>query len=78
MTTIAHVETPGLEVFPELEQASAETVLRWGLDTFSPQVALAYSFHAEESVPIALLYFRNKVLNPALVRAQTTRRAGCQ
>ena len=74
MTTIAHVERPGLEVFPELEQASAETVLRWGLDTFSPQVALAYSFHAEESAP----YFRNKVLSPALVRAQTKRRAGCQ
>ena len=73
MTTIAHVETPGLEVFPELEQASAETVLRWGLDVIAAG-CFGYSFHAEESAP----YFRNKVLSPALVRAQTTRRAGCQ
>ena len=73
MTTIAHVETPGLEVFPELEQASAESVLRWGLDAIAAG-CFGYSFYAEESAP----YFRNKVLSPALVRAQTKRRAGCQ
>jgi len=40
----------------DLEQASAETVLRWGLDAFSPQIALACSFQAEESVLIDMMH----------------------
>lgn len=41
---------------PDLEQADAETVLRWALDKFSPKVALACSFQAEESVLIDMLH----------------------
>jgi 3'-phosphoadenosine 5'-phosphosulfate sulfotransferase (PAPS reductase)/FAD synthetase len=40
----------------DLEPASAETVLRWALDTFSPAVALACSFQAEESVLIDMMH----------------------
>jgi phosphoadenosine phosphosulfate reductase len=40
----------------DLDQASPETVLRWGLDTFSPQIALACSFQAEESVLIDMMH----------------------
>ena len=41
---------------PDLEEASAETVLRWALDKFSPRVALACSFQAEESVLIDMMH----------------------
>jgi len=56
MTTHEPGERPGLEVFPDLERASAETVLRWALDKFSPQIALACSFQAEESVLIDMMH----------------------
>src|SRR5512139_3768523 len=56
MTTNDTVEGPSLEVNPDLERASAETVLRWALDKFSPQIALACSFQAEESVLIDMMH----------------------
>jgi phosphoadenosine phosphosulfate reductase len=40
----------------ELERASAEAVVRWALDRFSPRVALACSFQAEESVLIDMMH----------------------
>src|SRR5258705_13962431 len=43
-------------VAPNLERAPAETVLRWALDSFSPKVALACSFQAEESVLIDMMH----------------------
>src|SRR6266853_1598152 len=43
-------------IAPNLERASAETVLRWALDSFSPKVALACSFQAEESVLIDMMH----------------------
>jgi len=56
MTTTDTVVGPSLEVNPDLERASAETVLRWALDKFSPQIALACSFQAEESVLIDMMH----------------------
>jgi len=56
MTTHEPGEKAGLEVFPDLEKSSAETVLRWALDQFSPQIALACSFQAEESVLIDMMH----------------------
>ncbi len=43
-------------IVSDLEQASAETVLRWALDRFSPQIALACSFQAEGSVLIDMIH----------------------
>src|ERR1043166_749755 len=40
----------------ELEQLSTQQLLGWALDTFSPRIALASSFQAEESVLIAMIY----------------------
>lgn len=44
------------QIAPDFERASAETVLRWALDKFSPRVALACSFQAEESVLIDMMH----------------------
>jgi len=44
------------EIEPDFAQASAETVLKWALDKFSPQIALACSFQAEESVLIDMMH----------------------
>ena len=44
------------EMTPDFEQTSAETVLRWALDKFSPRIALACSFQAEESVLIDMMH----------------------
>jgi len=44
------------ENLPDLAEASAETALRWALDKFSPNVALACSFQAEESVLIDMMH----------------------
>ena len=56
MTTNDTIERIGLEALPDLERASAETVLGWALDKFSPQIALACSFQAEESVLIDMMH----------------------
>ena len=40
---------------PDLEGASAEEVVAWGLDRFHPSIALACSFQQEESVLLDIL-----------------------
>jgi phosphoadenosine phosphosulfate reductase len=50
------IDSAATEITPDLEQASAETVLRWALETFSPQIALACSFQAEGSVLIDMMH----------------------
>ena len=40
----------------DLEKAPADAVLRWALDKFSPRIALACSFQAEESVLIDMMH----------------------
>jgi len=56
MTMTNAIESAATETTPDLEQASAETVLRWALETFSPQIALACSFQAEGSVLIDMMH----------------------
>ena len=56
MTMTNGIESAATEITPDLEQASAETVLRWALETFSPQIALACSFQAEGSVLIDMMH----------------------
>lgn len=56
MTSLNAQKIVDTEIAPEFEQASAETVLRWGLDKFSPRVALACSFQVEESVLIDMMH----------------------
>ena len=56
MTTLNAQKIVDTEMAPDFEQASAETVLRWALDKFSPRVALACSFQAEESVLIDMMH----------------------
>lgn len=41
---------------PDLEDLSAEEVVRWALETFHPGIALACSFQQEESVLLDLLF----------------------
>jgi phosphoadenosine phosphosulfate reductase len=55
MTSLNALERVDAKLTPDFDQASAETVLRWALDTFSPNVALACSFQAEESVLIDMM-----------------------
>jgi phosphoadenosine phosphosulfate reductase len=40
----------------DFDHASAETVLQWALEKFSPRIALACSFQAEESVLIDMMH----------------------
>ena len=44
------------EVTAGLEDLSTEEILAWALDKFSPRIALACSFQAEESVLIDLMH----------------------
>ena len=55
MTSLTTQELVNTEMAPDFAQASAETVLRWALEKFSPKVALACSFQAEESVLIDMM-----------------------
>jgi phosphoadenosine phosphosulfate reductase len=55
MTSLNALERIDTELTPNFDQASAETVIRWTLDKFSPNVALACSFQAEESVLIDMM-----------------------
>jgi phosphoadenosine phosphosulfate reductase len=48
-------ETEQFEIAPDIEQWPAELVLQWALDKFSPKLALACSFQAEESVLIDMM-----------------------
>jgi phosphoadenosine phosphosulfate reductase len=56
MASLNAEEVADREMAPDLEQASAETVLQWALDKFSPKIALASSFQAEESVLIDMMH----------------------
>ncbi|HEX9787494.1 MAG TPA: phosphoadenylyl-sulfate reductase, partial [Candidatus Binatia bacterium] len=44
------------EITEGLERLSAEEILAWALEKFSPRIALACSFQAEESVLIDLMH----------------------
>jgi phosphoadenosine phosphosulfate reductase len=52
---LSALERVDAELTPDFDQTSAETVLRWALDKFSPDVALACSFQAEESVLVDMM-----------------------
>ncbi len=56
MTSLNAQESVDGAIAPDLEPASAETILRWTLDNFAPKVALACSFQAEESVLIDMMH----------------------
>ena len=54
--TSLNAESAAREILPDLEYSSAENVLEWALEKFSPKVALACSFQAEESVLIDMMH----------------------
>ena len=54
--TSLNAESAAREILPDLEHSSAESVLEWALEKFSPEVALACSFQAEESVLIDMIH----------------------
>ena len=56
MTSLTAQKIPDDETLPDLAQASAETVLGWAFESFSPRIALACSFQAEESVLIDMMH----------------------
>ena len=56
MTSFNLQEGSGTEITTVLEQLSPEGILHWALDRFSPKVALACSFQAEESVLIDMMH----------------------
>jgi phosphoadenosine phosphosulfate reductase len=49
-------EAGAKEMMDDLEQLPADQLLRWALDRFSPKLALACSFQAEESALIDMMY----------------------
>jgi phosphoadenosine phosphosulfate reductase len=56
MTSLNTPEVIHTGILPDFERASAETALLWALESFSPNVALACSFQAEESVLIDMMH----------------------
>jgi phosphoadenosine phosphosulfate reductase len=46
----------GADLTTELENLSAAEILQWAFEKFSPRIALACSFQAEESVLIDMMY----------------------
>lgn len=56
MRSLTAQKIPDDETLPDLAQASAETVLGWAFESFSPRIALACSFQAEESVLIDMMH----------------------
>ncbi|HWN12154.1 MAG TPA: hypothetical protein VNO50_23200, partial [Pyrinomonadaceae bacterium] len=56
MTSLTARTIADSETLPAFAQASAETVLHWALERFSPRIALACSFQAEESVLIDMMH----------------------
>jgi 3'-phosphoadenosine 5'-phosphosulfate sulfotransferase (PAPS reductase)/FAD synthetase len=56
MTALTAKKVADGEALPDFAEASAESVLGWALDKFSPRIALACSFQAEESVLIDMLH----------------------
>jgi phosphoadenosine phosphosulfate reductase len=55
MTSLAILESESTGLVPDFDRGSPEGVLEWALDKFSPNVALACSFQAEESVLIDMM-----------------------
>jgi phosphoadenosine phosphosulfate reductase len=49
-------EVTRTELTAALEQLPAEEILGWALEKFSPNIALACSFQAEESVLIDIMH----------------------
>jgi phosphoadenosine phosphosulfate reductase len=56
MTSLGEAEVTPTEITTALEKLSPEAVLEWALDKFSPDIALASSFQAEESVLIDMMH----------------------
>ena len=56
MTSSDAHEIEQCEITSDIEQWPAEAVLQWALDKFSPKLALACSFQAEESVLIGMMH----------------------
>ena len=56
MTSLNTQEIAKPELTSDLEKLSPEEVLQWALDKFSPKLALACSFQAEESVLIDMMH----------------------
>lgn len=56
MTSLNAQPLSRAEITAALEDLPAEEVLRWALEKFSPKVALACSFQAEESVLIDMMH----------------------
>ena len=50
------VEELRIDAPPDLEDATAEEVVAWGLERFHPSIALACSFQQEESVLLDMLF----------------------
>ena len=56
MTSLDTREIERFEITSDVEQLPAEALLQWALDNFSPKLALACSFQAEESVLIDMMH----------------------
>jgi phosphoadenosine phosphosulfate reductase len=56
MALLTLYESSGTKMADALEPLSADELLRWAFDKFSPKFALACSFQAEESVLIDMMY----------------------
>jgi phosphoadenosine phosphosulfate reductase len=56
MTALDTHELERFEITSDIELLPAEEALRWALEKFSPKVALACSFQAEESVLIDMMH----------------------
>jgi len=56
MAPLDTFETERFKAAPDIESWSAGAVLQWALEKFSPKVALACSFQAEESVLIDMMH----------------------
>ena len=55
MTSLSTLERASTKLIPDFDRAAPEIVLEWALEKFSPNVALACSFQAEESVLIDMM-----------------------
>jgi phosphoadenosine phosphosulfate reductase len=56
VTSLSSHEATATELTTDLEELSAEELLEWTLEKFTPKIALACSFQAEESVLIDMMH----------------------
>lgn len=56
MTSLNTIEWGGSEITSDIEKLPAERIVQWSLEKFSPKLALACSFQAEESVLIDMMH----------------------